>query len=85
MVLASLCENDQEEKQHSLAIRELADKSGIDEAEVIVLYECVLSAYKTKARVKTFLNIFVNRDVRAMLGHRAGSAKLSEKKPANPC
>jgi hypothetical protein len=71
-IMAIFCayENDSERKQHSRAIKRLAEDLDIPEEEIQVLYEKTLCSLKEGARVKDFLAILVCRNVKAMIKGR---------------
>ena len=60
-------DNDEERKQHFSAIYALADHYHIDESTIRELYESELEKLKYSARVKNFLSVLAERQVKNFL------------------
>ncbi len=67
MAVASLYENEGEERQHLSAIRMLSFDFGIPEKIIVSLYEHELRILKRHARINIFLSIFVSRRIKDLL------------------
>ncbi len=64
--MATACpyENDAERRQHSQAIRMLAEDLGKPEEEIRAVYDSIYCSIKEGARIKDYLILLVSRNVR---------------------
>jgi hypothetical protein len=75
-------ESAEEERQHSRAIHDLAQKLSHDENRVRLLYEEELSRLQRDAKVKNFLTIFAARQVLdSFRGQRLTPPATAQSKP----
>ncbi len=67
MAWSGMYEDEKEKDLHARVIRKLSEQCGADENTVKELYERELAELKTRARVKDFLSMLIERRLRQVL------------------